>query len=473
MVKKYGPWRIKESLSGGGQADIFIVTDGKNDFVLKKYRNIKRIGRIKQEILYTRNLYSLGAPVPRIIDDWEKYGKKSKPWFVTDYYKHGNLRNFINNREECVYPSCIDVIEKIYLAIMKIHKYNYTHRDLKPENILLDEKKKIILCDFGLSFFIDQRGDRLSNTYEIIGSRHYFPKEAFGGPIPQNENQKAIDYYSFGKIFFEILTGVLIPGFDTVNGKYETILDSIKEIPKKIRFYLKNLFNGLLSDSPELRKETWGNIEFIFVLIRDEKIIKSEDSFERLKVKIQERKMSLIKKEKENIIKDKTIEQWLNEVSIHIYNYIKDSRCAIFIQEDYLNIFDKATIELSYTQVQFIERLEGAYINSHSGIQPLRDYGWKKTLKSQELIFGINHNKSKKFDSCWLGLILFKEDDHAKILSFVMKKVAHSGFIDIDTNSIKVRKISYNESIGIENLKKEIEDYFKTITSTMEKNLEE
>ncbi|XP_039038617.1 mitogen-activated protein kinase 20-like [Hibiscus syriacus] len=101
-------------------------------------------------------------------------------------------------------------------ALKYIHTANVYHRDLKPKNILANANCKLKICDFGLArvefhdtpmtiFWTDYVATRWYRAPELCGS--FFSKYT-----------PAIDIWSIGCIFAEVLTGKpLFPGKNVVH----------------------------------------------------------------------------------------------------------------------------------------------------------------------------------------------------------------------------------------------------------------
>ncbi|MBA0750404.1 hypothetical protein Gogos_001815, partial [Gossypium gossypioides] len=104
-------------------------------------------------------------------------------------------------------------------ALKYIHTANVYHRDLKPKNILANANCKLKICDFGLArvafndtpmtiFWTDYVATRWYRAPELCGS--FFSKLMQYTP--------AIDIWSIGCIFAEVLTGKpLFPGKNVVH----------------------------------------------------------------------------------------------------------------------------------------------------------------------------------------------------------------------------------------------------------------
>ena len=91
---------------------------------------------------------------------------------------------------------------EIVLALEYLHKSGVIYRDLKPENILIDAEGHVRLTDFGLSKSgLQNANDR---TDSFCGTPEYLAPEI----IRDKEYTYSVDWYSFGLVFYEMLTGI-------------------------------------------------------------------------------------------------------------------------------------------------------------------------------------------------------------------------------------------------------------------------
>ncbi|GAB2284293.1 Mitogen-activated protein kinase 19 [Dionaea muscipula] len=96
-------------------------------------------------------------------------------------------------------------------ALKYMHTANVYHRDLKPKNILANANCKLKICDFGLArvAFNDTPATTLWTDY--VATRWYRAPELCGSFF--SKYTPAIDIWSIGCIFAEVLTGKpLFPG---------------------------------------------------------------------------------------------------------------------------------------------------------------------------------------------------------------------------------------------------------------------
>mmetsp|Transcript_18594 Transcript_18594/g.40209 ORF Transcript_18594/g.40209 Transcript_18594/m.40209 type:complete len:417 (-) Transcript_18594:41-1291(-) len=97
---------------------------------------------------------------------------------------------------------------EIALALRCLHRLNIVYRDLKPENIAIGEDGHIRLLDFGLSIFVDEKGEFNPETqrYEVstsCGTLAYSAPEI----LKRQGHSFESDWWSLGIIAYELLCG--------------------------------------------------------------------------------------------------------------------------------------------------------------------------------------------------------------------------------------------------------------------------
>jgi serine/threonine protein kinase len=109
-------------------------------------------------------------------------------------------------------PYAVDIAGQICEGLQYAHDNGITHRDLKPSNVMIvdeDGKKRAIIIDFGIAKA--DANQKLTATGAILGTPLYMAPEQFTG----SPASIASDIYSFGCVFYEILTGM--PPFEADN----------------------------------------------------------------------------------------------------------------------------------------------------------------------------------------------------------------------------------------------------------------
>ncbi|KAI8589197.1 kinase-like domain-containing protein [Geranomyces variabilis] len=122
---------------------------------------------------------------------------------------------------------------EVAMALSYLHSQNIVYRDLKPENVLLDDCGHVKLGDFGFA--------------------KYIPPEV----LPQKEYSSAVDWWSFGVLLFEMLSGCSPFQADTAPHTYERILaGQIQWMPSRRDYFSEapeDLIFGLLVSAPVSR----------------------------------------------------------------------------------------------------------------------------------------------------------------------------------------------------------------------------
>jgi hypothetical protein len=140
---------------------------------------------------------------------------------------------------------------QLALGVDALHHAGMLHRDLKPSNVLV-EKRRVVVLDFGLIRALHERGPALTEDGSLAGTPAYMaPEQALGKPLCE-----ASDWFAFGAILYEALTGVL-PHDGTIA---ELLRDKLEREPKRPETFnpaipteLGDLCMALLSREPGAR----------------------------------------------------------------------------------------------------------------------------------------------------------------------------------------------------------------------------
>jgi len=124
------------------------------------------------------------------------------PYFVMDFYEHGDLFNLASEIQ-----SNVSAQEWVFMAMLScveaLHAKGVFHRDIKPQNFLFDGAK-LVISDLGLSAEVESL-TRFTRSSEAWGTLAYLPPEFLNGGF---KNPDALgDIFMLGKSFHALLTG--------------------------------------------------------------------------------------------------------------------------------------------------------------------------------------------------------------------------------------------------------------------------
>jgi serine/threonine-protein kinase len=200
-MEKIGKYEIIEELGKGGMG---IVYKGRDPFIERNVaikvlnesmlaipefnqrflREARAAGNISHENITT--VYDAGQEGERL-------------YIVMEYLEGRELRDLIEFGETISLEEKIDYAIQICRGLKKAHDCGIIHRDVKPENIFITDDDVVKLMDFGIA---KPSASNLTLTQTIMGTPHYMSPEQVKG----TDIGKSSDIFSFGVLFYELLT---------------------------------------------------------------------------------------------------------------------------------------------------------------------------------------------------------------------------------------------------------------------------
>eukprot|EP00535_Pseudo-nitzschia_heimii_P000106 CAMPEP_0197183386 /NCGR_PEP_ID=MMETSP1423-20130617/7790_1 /TAXON_ID=476441 /ORGANISM="Pseudo-nitzschia heimii, Strain UNC1101" /LENGTH=799 /DNA_ID=CAMNT_0042633963 /DNA_START=112 /DNA_END=2511 /DNA_ORIENTATION=- len=178
---------------------------------------------------------------------------------------HTDTRDGLDNNSSQFYAACI--LE----ALGYLHARNIVYRDMKPENAMIDKDGYCIMLDFGFAKIV------VDKTYTLCGTPEYLAPEI----IMSKGHDKAVDYWSFGVLIFEMLVGqspFYLYGTDQVS-LFKRIVMVKYSCPSKVNDDAKDVIKKLLTRRQASR---FGNLSRGHLDIKDHAWFATMD-FEKLK----------------------------------------------------------------------------------------------------------------------------------------------------------------------------------------------
>ncbi|XP_051964022.1 inhibitor of nuclear factor kappa-B kinase subunit beta-like [Xyrauchen texanus] len=206
-----GPWELKERLGTGGFGNVTLWQnkDSSVQIAVKQCRqelSAKNKGRWSLEIQIMKRLNHINVVAARDVpEELQKLATNDLPLLAMEYCQGGDLRKYLNLLENCCgmrEAAVLTLIQDISSALTYLHGMRIIHRDLKPENIVLQQGEKRLvhkIIDLGYAKELDQS----SLCTSFVGTLQYLAPEL----LEQQKYTVAVDYWSFGTLVFECITG--------------------------------------------------------------------------------------------------------------------------------------------------------------------------------------------------------------------------------------------------------------------------
>ncbi|XP_051538895.1 ribosomal protein S6 kinase alpha-3 isoform X4 [Myxocyprinus asiaticus] len=139
---------------------------------------------------------------PFIVKLHYAFQTEGKLYLILDFLRGGDLFTRLSKEVMFTEEDVKFYLAELALALDHLHGLGIIYRDLKPENILLDDDGHIKLTDFGLS---KESIDHENKAYSFCGTVEYMAPEV----VNRRGHTYSADWWSYGVLMFEMLTGTL------------------------------------------------------------------------------------------------------------------------------------------------------------------------------------------------------------------------------------------------------------------------
>jgi Tol biopolymer transport system component len=229
-----GPYQILRELGRGGMGEVYLARDPRLDrqVAIKALpahlaQDAERLARFQRE---AKVLASLNHPGIGAIYGLEE--ANGHQYLVLEFVQGDTLADQLANGPMPV-DEALPIARQVAEALELAHEKGVIHRDVKPGNVMVTPEGVVKVLDFGLARTADGSPSSMNTPPApdsptvhsptvagvILGTAGYMsPEQARGKPV-----DKRSDIFSFGCVFYEMLTGVgPFPG--------ETVTDSLGAI---------------------------------------------------------------------------------------------------------------------------------------------------------------------------------------------------------------------------------------------------
>lgn len=249
-------FNVVQLIGRGSFGEVFLVRQKFSGelFAMKVLKKEKIFAQnLQKYVLAERNILSY-INHPFIVSLKFAFQDRLKVFLILEYCGGGNLSACIKRFGTLNETTARVYLCEILLALAELHRRGIIYRDLKPDNVVLDSNGHALLTDFGLS----KEGvmDNVSAT-SFCGSVAYLAPEM----IRRQGHGKPVDWYLFGVVMYEMLTGKP-PYYNTDRQLLLYNIENAKlKIPSRVSDGARDLLKNLLKRDPLKRLGTVGDAE--------------------------------------------------------------------------------------------------------------------------------------------------------------------------------------------------------------------
>jgi serine/threonine protein kinase/Tol biopolymer transport system component len=236
-------YQILSRLGVGGMGEVYLALHSRTNrkVALKLLpavfmKDQQRVQRFQQE---ARTVLALNHPNIVTVYDIEQAGET--PLIATEVIEGETLRQRLSHARLKL-TEVLDVAIQVAGALAAAHGAGVVHRDIKPENIMLRPDGFVKVLDFGLAKLTEREPVAASSEFPtramintdvgmVMGTANYMsPEQARGLEVDART-----DIFSFGVVFYEMLTGNLPFAGETKSDVMAAILQN--EPPPLARYW--------------------------------------------------------------------------------------------------------------------------------------------------------------------------------------------------------------------------------------------
>jgi eukaryotic-like serine/threonine-protein kinase len=271
---KIGPYEILAPLGAGGMGEVYRARDTRLDRTVAVKvlppsfaSDPDRLRRFEQE---ARSVAALNHPNILSVHDIGTHD--GTPYMVCELLEGETLRERLQG---AVLSSrkAIEYATQVAQGLAAAHERGIIHRDLKPENIFLTKDGRVKILDFGLAKVARTEGSGSAQTLtsadialteagQVLGTAGYMSPEQVRGLAVDHRS----DIFSFGSIFFEMLSGKRAFSRDTAAETMTAILKEdppeLTELNRTISPALERIARHCLEKNPEQRFQSARDLAF-------------------------------------------------------------------------------------------------------------------------------------------------------------------------------------------------------------------
>jgi len=268
--QEVGHYKIISALGKGGMGEVYLAEDTKlhRRVAIKLLSGASTSDDAANERLLREAQAAAKLDHPNICAVYEVSEEQGRAFIVMTYVE-GETLDVRMKRKQLELSESLTIAVQIADAIGEAHAHGIIHRDIKPANVIITPRGQAKVMDFGLAKLQPAIGTEGSNVAAeaptaafltqpgtVIGTVPYMSPEQVHG----QRLDPRTDVFSFGVMFYEMLTGQKLFATESPAGTISAILT--KEPPPLTQYpaELQRVVRKCLEKDREGRYQTMGAV---------------------------------------------------------------------------------------------------------------------------------------------------------------------------------------------------------------------
>ncbi len=261
-MQTLGKYEIIAELGRGGMGMVFKARDP----IIGRDVAIKVISRhIVNDPVVRKRFYreaqsagGLSHPNITVIHDIGEH--EEVPYIVMEFLSGTDLRTLMMQGAGLSLQEKLSIAEQMCQGLHYAHQHDIIHRDIKPDNVRVLDSGRVKVMDFGIARIGSDNSSTLTAADKSIGTPKYMsPEQIEGGNI-----DRRADIFSFGVVFYELLTGTNPFEGENVGATIYRIMDHdptpLDIAASPVHADLQHILNKCLAKKKENRYDNFGAV---------------------------------------------------------------------------------------------------------------------------------------------------------------------------------------------------------------------
>jgi classical protein kinase C len=218
-------------------------------YAVKTYKKIKDGVDLDDAIEFAmaeKNVLSFSSKSHFLVELYACFQTNDRLYFIMEYVSGGDLAFQLSQSGKFKEQVATFYAAEIAIALFFLHSKGVIYRDLKLDNVLLDQDGHIKVADFGICK-LGILGDKKTDTF--CGTRHFLAPEI----ILHKPYDKLVDWWAYGVILFQMLTGILPFRGESRSELFSAIVGQSVSFPIFMSKDAKDACEGFLTKDPNKR----------------------------------------------------------------------------------------------------------------------------------------------------------------------------------------------------------------------------